>query len=152
MIAIEKYLADFNHSFTFSENFSPWEFISRLPVIITEMISSLNDEYIVKDQIAIHHTAVIDPTAIIHGPAIIGEHAIVGCFALVRNGAWIGKKATIGAHGEFKNSIIMNNSVCGHFNFVGESMIGSNVNLEAGAVLANHYNELKDKKCMGDEW
>ena len=33
-------------------------------------------------------------------------------------------------------------------------MIGSNVNLEAGAVLANHYNELKDKNVWvmnGDE-
>ena len=109
------------------------------------MISKLPAEYIIDGDVAIHHTAVIDATAIIRGPAIIGEDALIGCFALLRGGTFVGKNSIIGAHGEFKTSVIMHNSVCGHFNFVGESLIGSNVNLEAGAVLANHYNELKDK-------
>jgi UDP-N-acetylglucosamine diphosphorylase / glucose-1-phosphate thymidylyltransferase / UDP-N-acetylgalactosamine diphosphorylase / glucosamine-1-phosphate N-acetyltransferase / galactosamine-1-phosphate N-acetyltransferase len=33
-----------------------------------------------------------------------------------------------------------------HFNFIGNSIIGSNVNVEAGAVTANHYNERADKQ------
>ena len=28
-----------------------------------------------------------------------------------------------------------------HFNFVGDSIIGNDVNIEAGAILCNHYNE-----------
>ena len=31
-----------------------------------------------------------------------------------------------------------------HFNFVGDSIIGHDVNIEAGAIVANHYNERKD--------
>ncbi len=29
-----------------------------------------------------------------------------------------------------------------HFNFVGDSLIGENVNVEAGAIIANYRNEL----------
>ncbi len=32
-----------------------------------------------------------------------------------------------------------------HLNFVGDSIIGSDVNIEAGAVIANYRNELDDK-------
>ncbi len=36
-------------------------------------------------------------------------------------------------------------STLAHFNFAGNSIIGSHVNLEAGAVIANHYNERTEK-------
>jgi bifunctional N-acetylglucosamine-1-phosphate-uridyltransferase/glucosamine-1-phosphate-acetyltransferase GlmU-like protein len=32
-----------------------------------------------------------------------------------------------------------------HLNFVGDSIIGSGVNIEAGAIIANYRNELVDK-------
>ena len=33
------------------------------------------------------------------------------------------------------------NSSIAHFNFIGDSIIGNNVNFEAGSITANHYNE-----------
>jgi NDP-sugar pyrophosphorylase family protein len=155
MIGMERYLKDFHGLFIGEPVREPWDFISKLPEIILGMIAKLPAEYIIHGDVAIHQTAVIDATAIIRGPAIIAEDALIGCFALLRGGTFVGKNSIIGAHGEFKTSVIMHNSVCGHFNFVGESMIGSNVNLEAGAVLANHYNELKDKPVRvknGNDW
>ena len=154
MIRIEEYISDFQKKFSDSAEFTPWNFISRLSEIILKMISKLDDDFIIHDSVAIHRTARIDSTAIVRGPAIIEANALIGCYALIRNGAYVGRNSTVGAHGEFKNSIMMEGSTCGHFNFVGESMIGSNVNLEAGAVLANHYNELKDKNVrvkIGDK-
>jgi UDP-N-acetylglucosamine diphosphorylase / glucose-1-phosphate thymidylyltransferase / UDP-N-acetylgalactosamine diphosphorylase / glucosamine-1-phosphate N-acetyltransferase / galactosamine-1-phosphate N-acetyltransferase len=55
-----------------------------------------------------------------------------------------------------KTSIILAKSALAHFNFAGDSIIGSNVNMEAGSVIANHYNEREQKeiavmidgKCM----
>ena len=148
MIAIEEYLSDFHKIFAESKSLTPWDFISRLPEILQNMISDLDDNFIIRDDVAIHRTATVDPTAIIRGPAIIEADAVIGWHAIVRNGAYVGKNSIVGAHGEFKNSIILDLSACGHLNFVGESMIGNNVNLEAGAVLANHYNELKDKSVF----
>ena len=51
----------------------------------------------------------------------------------------------IGAGCEIKQSIIFSETAIAHFNYVGNSIIGSNVNFEAGSVAANHYNERKDK-------
>ena len=39
----------------------------------------------------------------------------------------------------------MSGSALAHFNFVGDSLIGSYVNMEAGSIIANHYNERLDK-------
>ena len=41
-----------------------------------------------------------------------------------------------------------------HFNFVGDSIIGENVNFEAGSIVANYRNERQDKHitiCRGVE-
>jgi len=118
------------------------------------MIRNLPEDFSIHNNIAIHKTADVEATAVVRGPAIIEAGARVGCNALIRNGAFVGRDSIVGAHCEFKNSVIMQGSACGHLNFVGESLIGSGVNLEAGAVLANHYNELKDKNVWvknGDE-
>lgn len=32
-----------------------------------------------------------------------------------------------------------------HFNYIGNSLIGQNINFEAGSICANHYNERKNK-------
>ena len=53
--------------------------------------------------------------------------------------------AKVGISCEIKTSVLMENSAIAHFNFVGDSIIGKNVNIEAGAVLANHFNEREDK-------
>lgn len=45
---------------------------------------------------------------------------------------------------EIKTSVLLEGSAVAHFNFVGDSIIGQNVNIEAGAILANHYNERDD--------
>jgi bifunctional N-acetylglucosamine-1-phosphate-uridyltransferase/glucosamine-1-phosphate-acetyltransferase GlmU-like protein len=35
-----------------------------------------------------------------------------------------------------------------HFNFIGNSLIGNQVNFEAGSVIANHYNERENKRIF----
>ena len=49
---------------------------------------------------------------------------------------------------EVKSSIIFDNSSVAHFNFIGDSIIGSNVNFEAGSITANHFNERKNKEIF----
>ena len=49
---------------------------------------------------------------------------------------------------EIKSSIISNNSAVAHFNFIGDSIIGENVNFEAGSITANHFNERENKEIF----
>jgi UDP-N-acetylglucosamine diphosphorylase / glucose-1-phosphate thymidylyltransferase / UDP-N-acetylgalactosamine diphosphorylase / glucosamine-1-phosphate N-acetyltransferase / galactosamine-1-phosphate N-acetyltransferase len=43
-----------------------------------------------------------------------------------------------------KSSFVFAGSKLAHFNFVGDSILGRDVNLEAGSVIANYRNELPD--------
>src|SRR2546430_6062036 len=53
---------------------------------------------------------------------------------------------TIGPACEVKRSIVMASSNVAHQSFVGDSLIGSDVNIEAGVVVANHFNELLEQE------
>ena len=43
-----------------------------------------------------------------------------------------------------KTSVLLEGCSIAHFNFVGDSIVGHDVNIEAGAILCNHYNERED--------
>jgi NDP-sugar pyrophosphorylase family protein len=134
----------FEHGLPKTHN-APWEIIKNLESTIWEMIDTLPEDYDVSGGVAIHSSAIVDPSTIIKPPAIIGKDCFIGEHGLLRGGVIMGEKATIGASCEVKCTIIGCKSALGHFNFVGNSIIGSNVNLEAGAVIANHFNERAPK-------
>lgn len=109
------------------------------------MLASLDSDYEIKDNIAIHRTAMMESGAILKGPLIIGPRCFIAAHAYLRGGVWLGEKVTIGPGCEVKGSILLGRSAAAHFNYIGDSIIGADVNMEAGAVIANHYNERADK-------
>ncbi len=72
----------------------------------------------------------------IEGPVIIGENTIIGPFAYLRGPLIIGSDCRIGSS-EIKNSVFMDGSRAGHFNYIGDSIVGKKCNLGAGTKLAN---------------
>ena len=42
--------------------------------------------------------------------------------------------------------MIFSGTAIAHLNYIGNSLIGRNVNFEAGSIAANHYNERVDKR------
>jgi UDP-N-acetylglucosamine diphosphorylase / glucose-1-phosphate thymidylyltransferase / UDP-N-acetylgalactosamine diphosphorylase / glucosamine-1-phosphate N-acetyltransferase / galactosamine-1-phosphate N-acetyltransferase len=123
----------------------PWEITLRANQIIQEKIKSLSGDFIVNGNIAIHQTAVVEEYSILKGPLIISENCFVAAHAYLRNGVFLDEGVSIGPGCEVKASFIFSNSALAHFNFVGDSILGSRVNLEAGAIIANHFNERADK-------
>jgi len=69
----------------------------------------------------------------------------IGANAYLRGPIILDQKVHIGAGSEIKQSIILMGTAVAHFNYVGNSIIGSDVNFEAGSVAANHYNERENK-------
>jgi bifunctional N-acetylglucosamine-1-phosphate-uridyltransferase/glucosamine-1-phosphate-acetyltransferase GlmU-like protein len=123
----------------------PWQAVERIEDIIREVLPSLGGDYQIEDEIAIHKDARVDPTVTILAPAIIGAHCFIGPHALLRGGVYVGANSSIGPGCEIKHALIGENTALAHFNFVGDSIIGSGVNFEAGSITANHYNEREDK-------
>lgn len=123
----------------------PWEVLPLLKEYIFEIISKLSDEYIKIDEyVYIHKDAIISKTACILGPTIICKGAEIRHCAYIRGNAIIGENAIIGNSTEVKNAIIFNNAKCPHFNYVGDSILGSYAHLGAGVILSNVKNDKKN--------
>jgi len=134
----------FIHSLPPGINFigaAPWEITSNIISIINELIPLLDDGFTINDGIAVHTTAVIEPGVTLKAPVIIGAGCFIGAHAYLRGGVYLASGVSIGPGCEIKSSIVCHKSSAAHFNFIGDSIIGSNVNFEAGSVTANHYNE-----------
>ena len=126
----------------------PWLIIQNLESIIFEKIKLLSDDFEVNNGIAIHKTAIVEKNAILKAPLIIEENCFVAANACLRNGVFLSKNVKIGMGVEIKSSIILNNSAVAHFKFIGDSIIGENVNFEAGSITANHFNERENKEIF----
>jgi bifunctional UDP-N-acetylglucosamine pyrophosphorylase/glucosamine-1-phosphate N-acetyltransferase len=73
----------------------------------------------------------------VEGPAIVRSGATVGPGAYVRGTTYVGENVTIGHGVEVKNSVVMSDTSVGHLAYVGDSVLGRNVNLGAGTTIAN---------------
>jgi UDP-N-acetylglucosamine diphosphorylase / glucose-1-phosphate thymidylyltransferase / UDP-N-acetylgalactosamine diphosphorylase / glucosamine-1-phosphate N-acetyltransferase / galactosamine-1-phosphate N-acetyltransferase len=126
-----------------------WAAIGQVDRLVRLAISALRDDFrMAGPQVAVHRTAVVAESAEISGPAVIGPGCRVGPGAILRGGVWTDEQVTIGPHSEVKASLIFAGSAVAHRNYVGDSIVGQDVNLEAGAVLANHLNERADKSIF----
>ncbi len=79
----------------------------------------------------------IEPGALIKGPAIIGNETEVRQGAYIRGDCFFGEKCVVGHTTEVKHSLFLDNAKAGHFAYIGDSVLGNNVNLGAGTKLAN---------------
>ena len=93
--------------------------------------------YIVGDNIFIDEGTVVEPGAYITGPTIIGKNCEIRHGAYIRGNVLVGDNCIIGHATEIKSSIMLNGAKAGHFAYIGDSILGNNVNLGAGTKLAN---------------
>ena len=66
----------------------------------------------------------------------------------MRGGVLLAERVTIGPSVEVKSSFAFAGARLAHLSFIGDSVIGADVNIEAGAVLANRWNERADKRIF----
>jgi bifunctional UDP-N-acetylglucosamine pyrophosphorylase/glucosamine-1-phosphate N-acetyltransferase len=83
--------------------------------------------------------------------AVIGAGATVGPFAYLRPGTYLGERGKIGTFVETKNSTIGERSKVPHLSYIGDTTIGTGVNLGAGAITANYDDISKHRTEIGDE-
>jgi len=108
---------------------------------------------IIKDS-KIGDNAVILPNSIIEN-STIGSSTSIGPFARIRPDTTIGNHSKVGNFVEIKKSSVSNNSKISHLSYVGDSKIGSDVNIGAGVITCNydgsnkHQTEIKDGAFIG---
>jgi UDP-N-acetylglucosamine diphosphorylase / glucose-1-phosphate thymidylyltransferase / UDP-N-acetylgalactosamine diphosphorylase / glucosamine-1-phosphate N-acetyltransferase / galactosamine-1-phosphate N-acetyltransferase len=99
------------------------------------------DVHLVGDRIVIGKGARIAPAVVLEGPLWLGEDVEIRTGAYVRGGCWIGDGCRIGANTEVKRSILLPEAKAPHLNYVGDSILGRDVNLGAGTVLSNFRHD-----------
>jgi bifunctional UDP-N-acetylglucosamine pyrophosphorylase/glucosamine-1-phosphate N-acetyltransferase len=81
----------------------------------------------------------------------IGDNVTVGPFAHIRPGAEIMDGAKIGNFVEIKKSRIGSGSKVPHLSYVGDAVIGKDVNIGAGTITCNYDGFRKHETVIGDE-
>ena len=82
--------------------------------------------------------------------AVIGTGASIGPFARIRPQANIGEDAKIGNFVEIKKSNIGKGSKVSHLSYVGDSMVGKEVNIGAGVITCNYDGVNKHQTIIDD--
>ena len=103
-----------------------------------------------KGKIHIDDSASIEPSVHIIGPAYIGPNVTIRHGAYIREYSWICANSLVGHATETKHSILLPGSKAPHFNYVGDSVLGPNVNLGAGVKLSNLRNDGKEVHVIFD--
>jgi len=125
---------------------TPWDMSAHAVEAVRAALRTLGAEFAMVGEVAVHRGAVVEAGAVIRGPAIVSEGCVVAAHAYLRDGVFLDRGVRVGPSCEVKASFVFRGSALAHLNYVGNSLIGARVNLEAGAVLANHFNEREDKR------
>ncbi len=120
-------LSSFKHKSIFEVE-NVWEVLSNISNFIKNNSSQ---------NVTLGEGTVVEEGALIKGPAIIGKNCFIAHGAYIRENVILGDNVHIGHSVELKNSVVLDNTHIAHFNYVGDSIIGNDVNFSAGAITAN---------------
>lgn len=124
----------------------PWDFLRANE----QHVAGLAETIIEGD---IHPSAVIEgvihlgsgsrilPGVFIEGNAVIGTDCKIGPNCYLRGHTSIGDGCHIGQSVEIKNCLILSGTHVGHLSYVGDSVLGEQVNFGAGTTTANFRHD-----------
>lgn len=98
---------------------------------------------VIGDNVTIRNGCITDSSTIADG-------AILGPYAHLRPESRIGEGAHIGNFVETKKVSLGAGSKANHLNYLGDAVIGANVNVGAGAITCNYDGVLKHQTTIGD--
>lgn len=110
------------------------------------------DSTFISPETIIGRDTVVLPNVYISGKNTIGKNCKIGPFAHIRDGAEIGDNVRIGNFVEIKKSVIKSNTNVSHLSYIGDSELGSKVNIGAGTITANYnpISKVKSKTVIKD--
>ena len=83
--------------------------------------------------------------------ARVGNQSLIGPYARLRPGAELSNDVHIGNFVEVKNSKIAANSKANHLAYVGDSIVGTRVNIGAGTITCNYDGVNKHQTIIEDD-
>jgi len=138
----------------------PWEILQANKIILDSWSESsiaksavMESNVTMQGVVKIGENAVIKAGAVLEGPCSIGRGSYIGNNALIRSYTSIGSNCSVGYGVELKNCVVLDKSGIGRLSFVGDSVIGENVDIGAGCMTVNRNTnwekiQVKNKKTV----
>lgn len=89
------------------------------------------------ERFAFGQGVLVESGAFIAGPTVIDDYSEVRQGAYLRGNCLVGKRCVVGHVTEVKHTIFLDDAKAGHFAYLGDSILGNQVNLGAGTKMAN---------------
>ena len=142
-------LADFfdlkgqNHEELFAGVKQAWEVLPRIADYLKKNLKNgskakLIGSPVIGENVHLGEGTIVEPGVYIRGPAWIGKNCEVRHGAYIRENVIAGDGCVLGNSCEFKNCVLLGGAHVSHFSYVGDSIVGRDVNLGAGVILSNY--------------
>jgi bifunctional UDP-N-acetylglucosamine pyrophosphorylase/glucosamine-1-phosphate N-acetyltransferase len=126
----------------------PWELIEANAMALADLeprlAGKVEEGARIQGPVRVEEGAEVRAGAVLEGPVLVREGARVGPNAYVRGATTIGPEAKVGHACEVKNSVLMQGAQVPHVSYVGDSVLGQDVNLGAGTQVANLRHDEAD--------
>jgi bifunctional UDP-N-acetylglucosamine pyrophosphorylase/glucosamine-1-phosphate N-acetyltransferase len=115
---------------------------------------SIGKNCIIKGASYISNSKIGDESTILYSyieGAVIDKKVKVGPFSHIREGSVLKENVRIGNFSETKKAVIAKNSKVNHLSYIGDALVGKNVNIGAGTITCNYDGAKKYQTSIGSE-
>lgn len=124
----------------------PWDLLRANEAYVGALVFSgiqgdVHPSAVVEGVLRLGPGSRILPGVFIEGNVVIGEGCKIGPNCYIRGATSIGDHCHIGQSVEIKNSLVRSRTNVGHLSYVGDSVLGENVNFGAGTIVSNFRHD-----------
>jgi len=134
---------------------NPWDMLDAnltlMGTLPSDIRGTVEEGVSMQGTVIVGEGSVVKSGTYIEGPCIIGRNCRIGPHAYIRGATTIDDDCHIGHCSELKNSIIMKGTKIPHFNYIGDSIIGSECNFGAGTKIANLRHDHANIRVCGKD-
>ncbi len=128
----------------------PWHILEATevlaPLIEDKREGTVEENVVMHGKVSLPKSSTIKSGTYIEGNVVVGENSVIGPNAYLRDNVVIGSNCKVGFSVELKNSVIGNKTQVPHLSYIGDSVIGENVNFAGGSLAANFRHDMKTVK------
>lgn len=132
-----------NHEALFAGVNQAWEVLPKIGFYLQKHLkygskAKLIGAPVIGENVFLGEGTIVEPGVYIRGPAWIGKNCEIRHGAYIRENVIAGDGCVLGNSCEFKNCVLLSGAHVSHFSYVGDSVVGRDVNLGAGVILSNY--------------
>jgi bifunctional UDP-N-acetylglucosamine pyrophosphorylase/glucosamine-1-phosphate N-acetyltransferase len=124
------------------------------PVVTLSGKTEIGTECVIESGVYIMNSSLGDRVSVLQGSrldrAVVQDDASVGPMANLRPEANIGKRARIGNFVEVKKTVVGDGTKAAHLSYLGDSIIGAEVNIGCGTITCNYDGKQKHTTIIRD--